>query len=480
MTCSACFLLLCLQLLFTAQTIAVPNLSPAAGQSITLTRRLPAVRAVEDWGVWAKNERDALMIKYGATPPQKRNEGVNLLTNQNADSSYYGSLAIGTPPVSFNLILDTGSSDLWVADSTCQFGCSRVPAFSSASSSTFENLSWPFYISYGSGQAAGVLGSDVVQMAGFSVQNQVFAAVTEVSSGLLTSPVSGLLGLGWQSISSSGQTPFWETLASSGAWSEPVMTFQLTRFVNSTTAQPTEPGGSFTMGFMNNSLYTGEIDYQDLVSTPSYWILSMTALTVQGNAVIIPSGTASFAAIDTGTTLVGGPSTAIRNIYAQIPGSQPGTGSWEGYYTYPCSSRVNVAISFGGPSWPLTPADFQLTQVSSSECVGAFFEISTGNGAPSWIVGDTFLKNVYSVFRYSPPSIGFAALSPTAVAMNGVNGPPPSATIGSISTTVIASSAGRGIDGTTSRMGLGMHNRCGVCGGSRCCTAVNQLLNEGH
>lgn len=39
-------------------------------------------------------------------------------------------------------------------------------------------------------------------------------------------------------------------------------------------------------------------------------------------------------------------------------------------------------------------------------------------------------KNVYSVFRYDPPSVGFAALSETALAMNGVNAVIPSATIG--------------------------------------------------
>ena len=32
-------------------------------------------------------------------------------------------------------------------------------------------------------------------------------------------------------------------------------------------------------------------------------------------------------------------------------------------------------------------------------------------GGPDWVIGDAFLKNVYSVFRFSPgPSIGFAQL----------------------------------------------------------------------
>lgn len=48
-------------------------------------------------------------------------------------------------------------------------------------------------------------------------------------------------------------------------------------------------------------------------------------------------------------------------------------------------------------------------------------------------------KNVYSVFRASPASIGFAALSETAVAMNGATGTVPSPTIGSVSASVTGS-----------------------------------------
>ena len=40
------------------------------------------------------------------------------------------------------------------------------------------------------------------------------------------------------------------------------------------------------------------------------------------------------------------------------------------------------------------------------------------------------------MFRYNPPSVGFAALSGAAIAQNGVDGPVPSATIGTVSATV--------------------------------------------
>jgi len=120
-------------------------------------------------------------------------------------------------------------SDLWVADSLCSSGCESVPTFDPSSSSSFQNESTTFAITYGSGQAAGSLGSDVVQMAGFSVKNQVFAVCNQVSPGLLTSPVSGLLGLAFQTISASKAEPLWQTLVSSGAWDSPLMAFQLTR-----------------------------------------------------------------------------------------------------------------------------------------------------------------------------------------------------------------------------------------------------------
>ncbi|KAJ7449682.1 aspartic peptidase A1 [Mycena latifolia] len=452
--------------LLVSNAFATPALQPR-GISVNLRRRAHS-RSVEDWGVWAKNHREGLMAKYGGGS-LKRSTGTNLITNQGSDSSFYGSLAIGTPAVSFDVILDTGSaqvlpllvsltilinscSDLWVAGSTCTQGCSSVATFDSSASSTFKNESTDFSITYGSGAAAGALASETVQMAGFSVSNQIFAVCDQVSTGLLTDPVSGLLGLAWKAIASSGATPFWETLASGSSWDSPVMAFQLTRFLNQSKAQDLEAGGSFTMGFVNSTLYTGDIEYIDMpTSTNSYWILPITAITVQGNSITVDSGSDSYAAIDTGTTLVGGPSDQIASIYAQIPDSEAGTGNYDGYYLYPCDTSVTVSLSFGGSSWDISPADFQLQEIGHGTCLGAFFTLTTGDSAPSWIVGDTFLKNVYSVFRYNPASIGFASLSDYSLSMNGdVDLEAPSATIGSVSAAATAGSTNRNSNSATS------------------------------
>ena len=76
----------------------------------------------------------------------------------------------------------TSSSDLWLADSSCTDDCNGITTFNPSQSSSFTNLTTPFSIKYGSGDAQGTLAKDVVQMAGFSVSNQVFGMSPSSSS----------------------------------------------------------------------------------------------------------------------------------------------------------------------------------------------------------------------------------------------------------------------------------------------------------
>lgn len=57
-------------------------------------------------------------------------------------------------------------------------------------------------------------------------------------------------------------------------------------------------------------------------------------VTVQGKSVQITSGDSALSAIDTGTTLIGGPSDDVKTIWAAVPGSQALAGNMEGFYGY--------------------------------------------------------------------------------------------------------------------------------------------------
>ncbi|KAG1799424.1 uncharacterized protein HD556DRAFT_1305638 [Suillus plorans] len=108
---------------------------------------------------------------------------------------------------------------------------------------------------------------------------------------------------------------------------------------------------------------------------------------------------------------------AIANIYAQIPGSQTRTGQLEGYTLI---DNASLQHDSDGNTWSMISADFTHSQASAMECIKAFFIISIGQGGPSWVISDTFL--------YSPAYVSFAALSETAIAQNGVEAAVPSPT----------------------------------------------------
>ena len=112
-------------------------------------------------------------------------------------------------------------------------------------------------------------------MAGFKIDKQVFGAVEQASSQLLSNSVSGLMGLAFQTISTSGAKPFWQSLVEGGSWTQPLMSFVLTRYANVTAASNQEPGGLFTMGYLNTSYYTGDVEYHALKSE-TYWVISMS------------------------------------------------------------------------------------------------------------------------------------------------------------------------------------------------------------
>lgn len=97
-----------------------------------------------------------------------------------------------------------------------------------------------------------------------------------VTQDLIEGSVSGLMGLAFQALAETQAVPFWQSLINSNQLSSPEMAFQLAR---STSAQD-EPGGTFTLGGTNSSLFTGNIEFNDLTgsSTPQFWQLSLSGV----------------------------------------------------------------------------------------------------------------------------------------------------------------------------------------------------------
>ncbi|ETW80500.1 hypothetical protein HETIRDRAFT_440362 [Heterobasidion irregulare TC 32-1] len=303
----------------------------------------------------------------------------------NVDLLYYGPVDIGTPAQRLTIDIDTGSADLWVPVN-CTSCNGR--SFDPAQSSTYTNTNQPFSITYGSGAVSGTLATDVVSIAGFTVQQQAFGAIDGESADFQGQPNDGLLGMAFGTIAQSRRPTFFENLIEGRQLAAPLFSVHLER--------RQETGSEVCFGCVDADRIdgTGSITWIP-VKSQTYWAIGMDGIAANGQV----AQTNILAAIDTGTTLVYLPNELAARFYALVPGSKLAAQFGPGFYTYPCASRPTVELSFDGTRFALDLRDFNLgrTALGSADCVGGI--LAAGDGFPSnlAIVGDEFLKSCESL-----------------------------------------------------------------------------------
>ncbi|KAG8833197.1 hypothetical protein FRC17_011145 [Serendipita sp. 399] len=361
--------------------------------------------------------------------------------NHNFDAVYSAKMELGTPPQSFDVLLDTGSSDTWVVAAGCTCtglncsGCSSGKEWDSSSSSTWSQRGKVLTIQYGSGLVTGRTGKDVVTIGGFTIADQVIGLVDQAAR-TLPGTVEGLLGLAFGTLARAGGTPWWLRIANGdasergGTLDTRMMSFWFSRYVNAPDMGMNDhAGGQFTLGGTNSSLYTGDINYISIMKPVKWWLIPIQAVGIEGGSSVQVASGEDGAIIDTGTTLVGGEDTVLAEVFAQIPGAMKSTeipnnggARLNGFYVLPCNSTAVVTLTFGGEAYTYSTADLlyqRIDDILPDYCLSSLFLFSSKDphsilyaptGAPYWLVGDSFLKNVYSVFTLGDGGEGEAGL----------------------------------------------------------------------
>lgn len=130
-------------------------------------------------------------------------EGNEVPLKDYMNTQYFAMAQVGTPPQTFTVVPDTGSSNLWLYSHKCySIPCWYHSTFDSSKSSTYEKNGAAFDISYGSGSVKGFVSKDVAALGSTTSTDMQFGEVTSVSGvSFYASKMSGILGLAYGSIS---------------------------------------------------------------------------------------------------------------------------------------------------------------------------------------------------------------------------------------------------------------------------------------
>ena len=113
--------------------------------------------------------------------------------------------------------------------------------------------------------------------------------MNKTSAALIQSPLSGLIGMAWESLAETQALPFWQSLAQSSAWSSPEFGVYLQRWRGvSSAGQVESSGGELFLGGTDTGKYTGNVNYISIPSSnEDFWRIAVSGLTVQGSSVTI-------------------------------------------------------------------------------------------------------------------------------------------------------------------------------------------------
>ncbi|KAF7300341.1 Peptidase A1 domain-containing protein [Mycena chlorophos] len=274
--------------------------------------------------------------------------------------------------VPFNLLVDTGSADLWVIQ----------PSDSRAASFTYDSTnSQPIVLIYGGGNITGVTASASVQIGDFSISNQAIGVIppSGVHVGdILELGLDGLVGTAF----GLNNNPFDESflVAELGPVAGQPFLFNIfdsmpveNNFVGMSLSRTDDLEGSADASFTVNSLdplhaaavssaapqavFPG-IDVNGRWSVLVDAIYVGTTQVPLGDSVVqgTPPGKL-VVMMDSGTPTSSIPTALWYALYANIPGSTVGEVDDVAHFTVPCESTTIMTVVIGGVDFPIHPLD---------------------------------------------------------------------------------------------------------------------------
>ncbi|KAH9434279.1 saccharopepsin [Pyricularia oryzae] len=311
------------------------------------------------------------------------------------NAQYFSEITIGTPPQNFKVILDTGSSNLWVPSSSCgSIACYLHNKYESSSSSTYKKNGTEFKIQYGSGSMEGFVSNDVMTIGDLKIKNLDFAEATkEPGLAFAFGRFDGILGMGFDRLSVNKIVPPFYAMVDQKLIDEPVFAFYLA---------DEKSESEVVFGGVNKDHIDGKITEIPL-RRKAYWEVDLDAIAL-GDEVAELDNTGVI--LDTGTSLIALPSQLAELLNSQI-GAKKG---YNGQYSIDCDKRKDlpdITFRLSGYDFPISAYDYIL-EVSGS-CISTFMAMDIPEPVgPLAILGDAFLRRYYSIYDLGKGTVGLA------------------------------------------------------------------------
>jgi len=315
------------------------------------------------------------------------------------NTMYYGTIQMGTPAVDFLALFDTGSSNLWLPASNCTNCASTKTKYNPAASSTYKANGTSFEIRYGTGSMTGFVCHDVLTIGDLQVEVDFAAATNEPGATFKVAKFDGILGLGWPTIAVDGITPVMQRMAAERVIDSYMFGFYL--------QSDTSKTGKLTLGGYDKTK-APQLSWVP-VSQENYWSVNMQSMSFNGWVAT----NVTWAIVDSGTSLLAGPSYDVTAIASRFGATSVGNGE----YIVDCDAtlpEMTVTLGSGSNSATLTVKGDDLRIkicrfIIICECILAMAGIDLEK--PLWILGDVLMRDYYTVFDFGNAQVGFAPVS---------------------------------------------------------------------
>jgi len=321
----------------------------------------------------------------------------SILLHNYKNTQFKGEVGIGSPPQRFPVVFDTGSSNFWVPSSECgSVGCMRHNTFDKDKSSTYSADGRPVHVKYGSGFINGYLAKDRLHFGEHSIDNTHFINVNEERGPAFDkSHFAGILGLAFPKIAVDGILPPFDRLMKTGKLEKNQFAFWMSN-------HPGSSGGLISVGGTDSRLHHDEIRWLDLTDQ-MYWQVMMDDILIDGKPLRICGETGCKVAMDTGTSLLTGPTDDMQVLLGHTAAHKD-CSNW--------NELPQISLKMrGGHVFTLDKDDyaFQFTGMTGKRCVTGFMGLDVPRPrGPIWIFGDAFIRKYYTVFDRDNNRVGLA------------------------------------------------------------------------